>query len=292
MGQNDTPAQRRMREHFLPAFMRLKQPAMPGRWGAWDPAKGSLGEAISEWPTFDVADVPGDASMVASDRAQRDTTTQMEGGNDKRIFVERTPAMGQETEVTSADNVRRSHDSIYITQVTSIPDSALETSSFPSQTFFPVPTSTNTDPSQSSGSDPNRSDLVYKSPVISPRLISATIDWKQDAKIKQAMRDAENNRGESVMFGVAAPPPISFPEEDDFEKDLAAANTGPENAIALMKDIGNSETVVVPDMGTSSRDTDLEQRPLARAGNIAEKEESGRGSAWFGQGSGWWKVDW
>ncbi|KAK5094992.1 hypothetical protein LTS08_008388 [Lithohypha guttulata] len=51
--QKETPATSRMRKHFLPAFMKLRQPSIPGLWTAWDPVEGPQKDAESgDWPQF------------------------------------------------------------------------------------------------------------------------------------------------------------------------------------------------------------------------------------------------
>ena len=72
----DTPARARMREVFHYTFMKLKQPAIAGVWGSWDPVKGTEGVPSTEWPEFDPADVPIDRSLPVG--ASHEDSTNMQ----------------------------------------------------------------------------------------------------------------------------------------------------------------------------------------------------------------------
>ena len=55
-----------MRAQFLPAFMNLNQPKIPGIWGAWNAKKGAEKEAVSEWPQYEPVDL---LSMAVPDQS-------------------------------------------------------------------------------------------------------------------------------------------------------------------------------------------------------------------------------
>lgn len=237
-----------MSKAFISSFMKLKQPAIPGVWGSWDPVTGSEDVPDSDWPQFDPADVPVQSSSPVmsgpgdvrgdgvgerqkADQAAKSLGQNLGGGSEMQAYVTtnmlpvsqketntgtsalqgQSETAGNAKEVIESSDRNPEIDEKDVLESTST-QAAIAVSYFPSQTFFPV---SHKETVQSSQVDTS---LEYRSPVSSPRPINTTIDVEKDLAVKSVMIEARKTYGNGPMWGVAAPPPITFNGTEDYNE--------------------------------------------------------------------------
>lgn len=296
--------------------MKLKQPAIPGVWGSWDPDTGSEEVPTSEWPQFDPADVPVHDTLPTAPKggtgAQR---TPLEESNSRVERARKVLSSEHSSEIVMVESgikegtdsrpSSKKHEAQTDLEIDSAPlepradtieqpgsrfspsKAALTVSHLPSQTFFPVRHSERTSPQA------DRS-LEYTAPKHLPRPTNPTLDVDKDLAVKSAMVEARKTYGNGPMWGVAAPPPMTFDGTEDYDKITAEAQ-----AMQSGVDTDGRRTIE-----SSSGPTELSSDTTGRA-KIAEdgdrdhglqsgKEQNlskGKLHTWMGQGS-WWETKW
>ena len=327
--RNETPAVKHMRERFLPKFMKLKQPAIPGIWGSWDPQEGQPIEPASDWPDFDLRDEAIQAHLPkeGEDGTRRDEA-QVQTQADKAEAPSTPPTVwphqsSRRFHVLACLPEVDVHDSSYFPAEPSIsalpctPAAALPTpvsneplpSNTPVETNAaspaPEPTITssaavpsiinptallpNTNSKCSLGDIANFSAPFSKHPAAapSPRLFNPDTDLDKDSELKQVSAEAQRTYT-GVMWGVAAPPPVTFSREEvvsmgdvlggDAEQPLTDGDRDDDEANASIR--------AEQDHKTADRVTDKGKRK-----EVGEERQQRYG--WFSQGAIWapWKEN-
>jgi len=252
---NHTPAQQRFRKQFPPMFMSLKQPAIPGIWGSWDPIEGQPKEPESEWPQYNVADsgaapqaqqqlgsagnahssVPS-ASMdekqstpspTQAEFANRTSTQESnptlanpsEAAFQPRASQSRTAPSLPTTSPTDENDSNQTHPPQPPTQTAQIAPPSLPTHLFTLGILPPAihtPSSTTEQPR-------------YTSPPPPPKHFNPSTDLEKDEAIKRVISATQNNNDNGPIWGVASRPPITFDGDEDYSGDLTGGGAGFEN---------------------------------------------------------------
>lgn len=290
--------------------MKLKQPSIPGVWGSWDPVTGSEAVPDSEWPEFNPADVPLDQPSSTTATAVDDSGAQhgfpsgstdkqaglgfgvlpRESHNENKSNIDKGSRSVTEMNLShekSETQINHTREAPLSGTVTATSEAAVAVSYLPSQTFFPVPLTTSSSPHVDET-------LQYTAPKPLPRPVNPTLDIDKDLAVKSAMVEARKTYGNGPMWGVAAPPPMSFSGTEDYEKIVSGATYAlPEEANAEIQQKTsecNDETAVsraeaekagALKEGAKNHDQESQQKPQGKKGL----------HSWVGPGS-WWNTKW
>jgi len=303
-------------------FMGLKQPAIPGIWGSWDPVEGQPKEPDSDWPQYSVADsetVPraqqqlssinsahASAPVAGIDGEQNNTShTQMKPAS--RSFPrDSDSAPTYPSEVKSlvglgASNINE-NDSNHITlappRIHAAPNRPPSLQSISTDLCLPAPPSVPAHLFTATSQD------RYTSPPPPPKHFNASTDLEKDAAVKRVISTTQNNNDNGPMWGVASRPPITFTGDENYSGALSGgvearmddggdqrgpsttrAGTGPGAVIAEEEGTAIQKSSAVRSDARGTVDGGNEDEAEAPARGTGKEKDKPRG--WFGEGSIW-----
>lgn len=321
--RKDTPAQQRFRKQFLPMFMSLKQPAIPGIWGSWDPVEGQPKEPDSDWPQYNVADsetVPR-AQQQSSSVSSAHVTAPIAGIHEEQNstvhaqvkHASRSSPRDSDSTPTYPSEVRflaglgasntNEHDSNHIAlappQTHAAPNRPPSLQNISTDLCLPPPPSVPAHLFTATSQD------RYTSPPPPPRHFNASTDLEKDAAVKRVISTTQNNNDNGPMWGVASRPPITFDGDEDYSGALSGDGVG-----VGTDDGGNQRghcetragtepgAVIAEEEGAAVQKPSAvrsDARGTVDSGNEDEAEAKGKGTGkakekprgWFGEGSIW-----
>ncbi|KAK5089794.1 hypothetical protein LTR70_006168 [Exophiala xenobiotica] len=279
---NHTPAQQRFRKQFPPMFMSLKQPAIPGIWGSWDPIEGQPKEPESEWPQYNIANIEAaphaqqqlgsagnaHASVPSASIDEKQSTPRPTPANPSEAAFHPRASQSQTapslptTSSTDENNSNKTHPPQPQTQTaqTTPPSPQIISTDlcFPAPpplpthlfTFGILPPAVNT---PSSTTEQPR----YTSPPPPPKHFNPSTDLEKDEAIKRVISATQNNNDNGPIWGVASKPPITFDGDEDYSGVLTGGGGGFDNdteqrGLSQARDRSGTVTVEETEAGVQS----------------------------------------
>lgn len=204
--QTETPASRRMRERFLPTFLKVDQPSIPGIWGGWSAQSGVQKEAVSEWPQYR----PGEVLPSSMAEAEAGRSNHGSGNNTSRGESREFEASTTKMDI---DVTGESDASIAI-----LPPSVAQSSG--SSLLLANYATLDDEHGDTSVAATKIKDPVQTSPQPAADRFHDDTNMEKDHEIKKVLATTQDHNSNGPMWGVASRPPITFNEDDDFSVDL------------------------------------------------------------------------
>lgn len=264
---NHTPAQQRFRKQFLPIFMSLKQPLIPGIWGSWDPVEGQPKEPESDWPQYNVADseaaphaqqqsgsagnahasvpsasVDGKQSTPSytqeehanytSTQDSNSTPANPRGATHSRVCQSQTVASPPRTSTTNEDGSNHIPPPQPQTQTAQTTPPSVH--SISTGLCLPAPPSLPAHLFTAAILPPATTSSTteqhrYTSPPPPPKHFNPSTDLGKDKAIKRVISATQNNNDNGPIWGVASRPPITFDGDEDYSGALTGGGVGVED---------------------------------------------------------------